>query len=106
MLTNVSKLIHTEEGLEASEMKYRSLFDSIDEGFCTIEMLFDEHNKPIDYRFLEVNKAFERQTGIRNAAGKRMREIRTKARGALVPDLWRDCPGRERSNVSPRKRRH
>ena len=60
---------------EASESKYRLLFDSIDEGFCIIEVLFDEHNQPLDYRFLEVNGAFERQTGLLDAVGKSMREM-------------------------------
>ena len=64
-----------EQRLRASEERYRTLFDSIDEGFCTIEMLFDENQKPLDYRFLEINPAFERQTGIQNARGRRMREI-------------------------------
>jgi PAS domain S-box-containing protein len=63
------------EALRQSEEKYRSLFDSIDEGFCTIEVLFNEHEEPVDYRFLETNPAFERQTGIADAVGKRMREI-------------------------------
>jgi PAS domain S-box-containing protein len=63
------------EERERAEGKYRLLFDSIDEGFCTIEMIFDESGKPIDYRFLEVNPSFEKQTGIKNARGKRMREI-------------------------------
>jgi len=64
-----------EEALRESKEKYRSLFDSIDEGFCIIEMIFDAEGKPVDYRFLETNRAFERQTGMRNAAGKRMREF-------------------------------
>ncbi len=51
------------------------LFNSIDEGFCIIEMIFDEHKKPVDYRFLVINESFERQTGMMNAVGKRMREF-------------------------------
>lgn len=64
-----------EERLRSSEEKYRTLFDSIDEGFCTIEVLFDEHERAVDYRFLDINRSFEQQTGIVNAAGRRMREI-------------------------------
>ena len=64
-----------EAELRESEQKYRTLFDSIDEGFCTIEVLLDENEKPVDYRFLQVNPSFERQTGIKNAVGRRMREI-------------------------------
>lgn len=51
------------------------LFNSIDEGFCIIEMIYDEQKKPIDYRFLVVNTSFEKQTGLRDAVGKRMREF-------------------------------
>ncbi len=45
--------------LRESDEKYRNLFDSIDEGFCTIEMLFDGDGKPVDYRFLEINPALK-----------------------------------------------
>ena len=65
----------TEMALNDSEGQYRSLFDSIDEGFCIIEVLFDANAKPVDYRFLQINPAVERQTGIDNAAGRWMREI-------------------------------
>ena len=58
-----------------SEEKYRALFDSIDEGFCVVEVLFDDADNPLDYRFLEVNRVFEKQTGIANAVGRRIREI-------------------------------
>ncbi len=66
------------EALRESEEKYHSLFDSIDEGFCIIEVIFDGDGRPVDYRFLETNRAFERQTGLRDATGQRMRD--------LVPD--------------------
>jgi two-component system CheB/CheR fusion protein len=74
--------------LAASESKYRALFDSIDVGFCIIEMLFDDAGKPVDYRFLEVNPAFYRNTGLADAAGKTVKE--------LVPDqeqYWFDIYG-------------
>jgi len=64
-----------EAELRESEQNYRTLFESIDEGFCTIEVLFDQNEKPVDYRFLKISPSFERQTGIENAAGRRMREI-------------------------------
>jgi len=61
--------------LRDSEERYRSLFDSIDEGFCIVEVLFGDGSRPIDYRFIDVNLSFVRQTGIVNGAGKRMREL-------------------------------
>jgi signal transduction histidine kinase len=64
-----------ELALRQNEVFYRGLFDSMDEGFCIIEMIFDPQGKPVDYRFLEINAAFERQTGLHDASGKRMREL-------------------------------
>ncbi|GJD30259.1 hypothetical protein PMNALOAF_1503 [Methylobacterium adhaesivum] len=55
--------------LNESEARYRNLFDSIDEGFCVIEVLFDDAEQPVDYRFLTVNQAFEKQTGLSGATG-------------------------------------
>jgi PAS domain S-box-containing protein len=65
----------SERSLRESEEQYRTLFDSIDEGFCTIEMIFGEDERPIDYRFLNVNPAFVRQTGLDDAVGRRVREL-------------------------------
>ena len=59
--------------LRATEARYRTLFNSIDEGFCIIEMKYEVQNQPIDYRFIEANPAFERQTGLKDAPGKWMR---------------------------------
>jgi PAS domain S-box-containing protein len=61
--------------LGASELHYRTLFNSTDEGFCIIEMKYDAANRPVDYRFIEVNRAFEQQTGLRDPSGKWMREL-------------------------------
>ena len=55
---NNEKSTKANEMLEESDAKYRTLFDSIDQGFCIIEMIFDAGGKPVDYRFLEVNRAF------------------------------------------------
>src|SRR3954463_14954514 len=64
-----------QEALRESEDRYRTLFESIDEGFCVVEMIFDRDDKPVDYCFLETNPSFDRQTGLQNAQGKRMREL-------------------------------
>jgi PAS domain S-box-containing protein len=75
MALDITERNRAEERLRLSEQNYRTLFDSIDEGFCVIEMMFDEKKQPVDYRFLEVNPAFERHTGIESAMGKRICEI-------------------------------
>ena len=53
-----------EDDLRASEIRYRSLFSSLQEGFCLLEIIFDDAKEPVDYRFLEVNTAFERMSGF------------------------------------------
>lgn len=65
----------SEEDARVSEAKYRSLFNSIDEGFHIIELIYNDIGKAVDYRFLEVNQSFERHTGLKNAVGKLGSEI-------------------------------
>ena len=64
-----------ERALRKKEAQYRLLFEQVDEGFCVIEMVYDVRGRPVDYRFLEVNPAFERQTGLINAPGRTMSEL-------------------------------
>ncbi|WP_229412816.1 PAS domain-containing sensor histidine kinase, partial [Massilia sp. Root335] len=64
-----------EERLQASEERYRTLFEAIDEGVCVIEMLYDPAGKPCDYRFLEVNPAFVKATGLEGAVGRTIRSM-------------------------------
>ena len=61
--------------LEISDDRYRSLFNSLDAGFCVIEMAFNKDGSPRDYRFVEVNEAFVEQTGLHDATGKWMRDL-------------------------------
>ncbi len=69
----------TEGDLLESEERYSQLFNTIDEGFCILEMIFDDTGKPSDYRFLEYNPMFEELTGLTESLGKTVREI--------VPDI-------------------
>jgi diguanylate cyclase (GGDEF)-like protein/PAS domain S-box-containing protein len=75
LVKEIDERWQAERALRQSEERYRTLFESIDEGFCVIEMVVDTAGTPIDFRFLEVNPAFEGQAGIENAVGRRMREI-------------------------------
>ena len=59
-----------EWALRQSEAKYRTLFEAVAEGFCIAEVVRGEDGRVTDMHFLEVNPAFERHTGIRDAVGK------------------------------------
>ena len=86
---DISERVLAQQQVLESEARYRNLFNSMDEGFCIIEMIFDEHEKPVDWRYLEVNPSFEKQTGISDIKGKRIRQ--------LAPDheeYWFDTYGK------------
>jgi PAS domain S-box-containing protein len=89
-----------EAALRASEAKYRALFASMYEAYCVIEVLF-EGDRAVDYRFLEVNAAFERQTGIKDAVGRRMREI-----APAHEEIWFETYGRVARTGEPAKLSH
>ena len=72
---DITERKRAEETVQKSELRYRTLFETLIEGFCTIEMIFDATGKPVDYRFLEINPAFARQTGLHDAQGKLMRDL-------------------------------
>jgi len=54
----------TEKELQESEQKYRLLFDEMTSGYAVHEIICDQTGKPVDYRFLAVNDAFEKMTGL------------------------------------------
>ena len=64
-----------EQALRASEEKYRSVFEAIDEGFCIWDVVQDADLGIVDLRFVEVNRAFERQTGLSRVVGRLVSEV-------------------------------
>jgi signal transduction histidine kinase/ActR/RegA family two-component response regulator len=61
--------------LSGNAERYRTLFDSMDEGFCVIEFVDGPLGPLSDYVHVEANPAYERNAGLTNAVGKRVREI-------------------------------
>ena len=53
----------THQLAEAAE-RYRLLFENMSEGFALHEVVFDSSGRPVDYRFIQVNRAFEQATGL------------------------------------------
>ncbi len=67
------------DALLRSDARYRALFEAIDEGFCIIEFIDGPEGPLSDYVHIEANSGYERQTGIANIVGKRLREIEPNA---------------------------
>ena len=61
--------------LRDSEERYHALFTSMDEGFCVLQLIFDQHDRPTDFRYIATNPAFARQTGLGTAVGRTFREV-------------------------------
>lgn len=57
-----------EQALRESEENYRTLFQEMLDGFALHEIICDAQGKPVNYRFLSVNPAFERLTGLKASA--------------------------------------
>jgi PAS domain S-box-containing protein len=76
---DVDDLIRTKELLQASELKYQSLFENQLEAYALHEIILDNNNSPVDFRFLDVNKAFLELFDI---------ESKEKLIGKCVLDIW------------------
>ena len=66
-----------------AEEDYRTLFQNMLEGFALHEIVCNDQGEAVDYRFLAVNPAFERLTGLRGA------DILGKTALEVLPDLER-----------------
>ncbi|RJO68504.1 MAG: response regulator, partial [Myxococcales bacterium] len=61
---DITERKRTENVLRESETRFRELFSTMQEGFALHEIILDASGKPADYRFLAVNPAFTRLTGL------------------------------------------
>jgi len=96
VVRDITERKQAERALRTSEQRFRTLFESMDEGFCVIEMAFDEGGRARDYRVLEMNPAFDKHTGMNALLGRWVREA--------IPDLeefWYETYGRVAATGEP-----
>ena len=75
------------KALRAGEERFKTVLDTIQAAFAIVQVKFDADDKPVDYRFVEANPAFERQAGV---------DLRGKWVTEFAPDLeqfWFDTYG-------------
>jgi PAS domain S-box-containing protein len=63
------------EDLRESEGRFRTLFETMDEGFAVIEFLDGPDGPMSDYIHIQANPAYERHAGIANVVGQKVREM-------------------------------
>lgn len=101
--SDVTERLKAERSLRESERKYRALFREMSEGFALHEIICDENGKPCDYRFIELNPAFEMQTGLkkREVIGKTVKQVFSDSE-----DYWVNTYGRVALTGKPARFEH
>ncbi|HWR73265.1 MAG TPA: PAS domain S-box protein, partial [Nitrospirota bacterium] len=73
--SDITERRRSERALQESELRYRSLFENMLDGYAYCRMLYDDRGRPMDFVYLSVNSAFERLTGLKDVVGKRVTDV-------------------------------
>ncbi|MEP6946132.1 MAG: PAS domain S-box protein [Acidobacteriota bacterium] len=74
-IQNISTRKRADAALKKSEFRYRSLFESMIEGYAYCELIYADDGELIDLIYLEVNRAFGELTGLTDALGKKVTDL-------------------------------
>ncbi|HLB56412.1 MAG TPA: diguanylate cyclase [Coxiellaceae bacterium] len=75
LLATVMQMWQLSERKNKLLIQYNAIINKMDEGFCIVEIIYDKNKNPIDWRYLNVNPSFEKQTRLKNVIGKRVLEV-------------------------------
>ena len=87
----LEEILSAQAEIEEREQKYRLLFNTSDAGIALHEIICNDAGVPVDYRFLELNAAFEQMTGLSavDIIGKPVTEVLPE-----VEPFWIETYGR------------
>jgi PAS domain S-box-containing protein len=104
VIADISEEKKSREALAAREREYRLLFSSMSTGFALHELLVDSDGRPRDYRFLDLNPAFEALTGLRaaDAVGRTAIDVY----GDALDPFWVETYGRVALSGQPETFEH
>jgi PAS domain S-box-containing protein len=94
-MLDMTRMRTTEAALRVSEERSRTILETVEAAFAIVEVKFDADDRPVNYRFVEVNDAFERQAGV---------DLRGKWVTEFAPDLeqfWFETYGRVAKTREP-----
>jgi PAS domain S-box-containing protein len=77
-LIDITERKRVENILEESERELKALFKSMLNAFVLFESVFDQNGNFVSYRFVYINDAYERITGVKN----------DEVKGKTVHDVW------------------
>lgn len=74
---DISDRKKAELAIHKSEVRFKSLFQNLTNSSSLYEVIVDENGIPVDYIFLEVNPAYEKNIGVKSAdlVGKRLLKV-------------------------------
>jgi len=90
-IRDITALKEVETALQESNEKFRLLYSSMSQGLALHEIITDDQNNPVDYRFLSMNESFERLTGFKaeDVIGKTVLDVLPN-----TEDFWIQSYGR------------
>ncbi|ADN36253.1 putative PAS/PAC sensor protein [Methanolacinia petrolearia DSM 11571] len=85
-ILDITERKKTEDALKESERQYLELFTTMTNAFAYHEVITDGNGNPSDFRYLRVNPAFEKMTGIKSSEiiGKRYLEYFPGGRKTII----------------------